>query len=102
MFPLPVISGVVAAGTVVATDTAQTVLAIPTAITQTFQNVSDVIAGAKKFDWVAAGLVALGLLVVMLAIGGILFEETIQKPGRQFIESGGAEKVVKLASKGAL
>jgi hypothetical protein len=81
-------------------DTAQSLFSIPNAITDAFKNVSEAIEGIRKVDYLALALIVLGLVIIMLALGGILVEETIQKPGREFIASGAAEKVAKLAKGG--
>lgn len=100
IFPLPVIGGAGAALAGVGSDAAQTLTVIPEAITQAFQNVSEAVTSLRGKDWFGMGLITLGLLMVMFALGAIAIEETVQKPAREFVESGAAEKVVKLAKGG--
>ncbi len=81
-------------------DAAQSLFSIPEVITEAFKNVSETIKKISAVDYAALGLVALGILIILLALGGVLVEEMVQKPGREFVESGTAEKIARLATKG--
>lgn len=82
------------------TDTAQTLFTIPAAITDAFKNVSSVIEAAQKADWLGLAFIAGGLVMVMVTLSMILVEETIQKPGREFVAGPVPEKIARLVKGG--
>ncbi len=76
-------------------DTAQTFFSIPQAILDTFSGIVKGFEVIQKTDWLGLGMVGLGLLVLIIAVVMIYFEETVAKPGREFAKSDLAEKLVK-------
>jgi hypothetical protein len=83
------------ADTPVAPDAGQTLFQIPQAILDVFAGIGKGFSAIQKTDFVGLGLVGLGLLILLVAVVMIYFEETVAKPGREFAQSDLAAKLVK-------
>jgi hypothetical protein len=83
------------ANTPTTTDAAQSPFTIPQAILDTFSGIVKGFGVIQKTDWAGLGLVGLGLVILLIAVVMIYFEETVQKPGREFAKSELAQSLVK-------
>jgi hypothetical protein len=90
---IPVLPGGVAGVNV--PDITQTLFTIPEEITHFFQSLGNAVQAAERVDYAGVAFVVGGVTLMLFGLGGILVEETLQKPGQEFISEGGLEKLIK-------